>query len=501
MSTSAAAAPGHSPALATGGSDTGFVRLTVAAPDRRIDVALPEDVPVATLLPEVQRLSVRSPEEGAPVGHHVVRTDGTVLDASRSLLAQQVLDGEVLSLRPFSESLPPAVFDDVSDAVAAAVTRDRTLWNDRMMRTSGLVGGVTVLALMGVLLWFADPVGHDMHGLPGIVAAVTAVLLLALAPVRARIYDDSGAATALGLAALPHAMIAGSGLLPLQEGHGVGRLQFLLACVALLVAASALVASLPGSDSAFIAAAVAGGAGTLATFVVVLGDFDALSGAAVSVPVALGAVAFLPGLSSRFARLPIGYAPPRPGQDTAGAGDGLGDDPFAPVEPGPVDAERIAVRARRGHEVLLGLVGGFSAVVVAAAAVLGFAGNGWAQALALAAGLAMLMRARLFRYTAQVSCAVVAGLGAIVFLVLGVALGTAPGEAGTLDVRTLWVAAALAAGAAALIAIGLTVPRTGVTPFWGRLLDLTEGLVLLSLTPLALAVLDVYSAARSMTSG
>ena len=39
-----------------------------------------------------------------------------------------------------------------------------------------------------------------------------------------------------------------------------------------------------------------------------------------------------------------------------------------------------------------------------------------------------------------------------------------------------------------------------MSPFWGRLLDLAESLVLLALVPLCLAVLDVYDAARSLTS-
>ncbi|MFC7916610.1 hypothetical protein, partial [Streptomyces sp. NPDC057386] len=30
--------------------------------------------------------------------------------------AQRILDGELLTLRPFAESLPPAVLDDVSEA-------------------------------------------------------------------------------------------------------------------------------------------------------------------------------------------------------------------------------------------------------------------------------------------------------------------------------------------------------------------------------------------------
>ncbi|TWV32456.1 type VII secretion integral membrane protein EccD, partial [Streptomyces misionensis] len=56
------------------------------------------------------------------------------------------------------------------------------------------------------------------------------------------------------------------------------------------------------------------------------------------------------------------------------------------------------------------------------------------------------------------------------------------------------------AGAALVAALGLIVPRRGLSPFWGRFLEIVEGFVLLTLVPLALAVFDVYAAARAMTS-
>ncbi|KIF04094.1 hypothetical protein PL81_20665, partial [Streptomyces sp. RSD-27] len=74
----------------------------------------------------------------------------------------------------------------------------------------------------------------------------------------------------------------------------------------------------------------------------------------------------------------------------------------------------------------------------------------------------------------------------------------APGPAGP-GPRTVWLSAAVAAGAALLAGISLVIPRTGLSPFWGRLLDLAEAAVLLALVPLALAVLDVYGRARSLT--
>jgi type VII secretion integral membrane protein EccD len=485
------------------GDGTGFCRVTIVAPDSRIDVALPEDIPVADIYPEILRLSAQTPGEGAPVGYHLVRRDGTVLDSSRSFIAQRIHDGEVLSLRPFAESLPPAVFDDVSDAVASAVTRDRKLWGDGLLRGAGLVGSGVLFVLMAFVLWYADPVGHDMHSLPGILAGVAGVMLVALAAVRARVYDDRASAIALGLGAMPHVMIAGSGILPLAANEGVGRLQFLLGCVAVLIASVVLIAVTPHGDGPFVSVAFTAVIGTLMTFIASITDIRPVEVASICIPVAVGTVAFLPSLSARFARLPIGYEAP----DTSMVSYDTDPD-AAPETRGPVDAERIAAQARRGHEMLVGLVGGCAGVVVASSAVLGFSDSGWGQLLALAAGLAMLLRARLFRYTSQVSCSLVAGIAAMALLVLGLSLDppasilreVAAGETAALDVRTIWLTASIAGAAALITAISLIVPSKGVTPFWARFLEIFEAFVLLSLLPLCLAVMDVYSAARSMTS-
>ncbi|MFF3553376.1 type VII secretion integral membrane protein EccD [Streptomyces tsukubensis] len=499
MVTSAAAhGPGQPGPVAPSSSGTGFCRVTVVAPDGRVDVALPEDIAVADLYPEILRLSGQSPEPGGPVGYHLVRRDGTVLDSARSLGTQRILDGELLSLRPFAESLPPAVFDDVSDAVATAVAKDRTLWSDALMRGAGLFCGSVLLLLLAFVLWTSDP-RNDMHGLPGVLAGVAALLLLALAGIRARVYDDRASAVALGLGAMANAGIGGSGLLPPADGQGIGKLQFLLACAAVLVVAVILTIVAPGGDGPFVAFVFAAVIGVLATFVAILQELTPVETAAMCAPLAVGALAFLPGLSTRFARLPIGFDPPR-----TTVGDYGSDDEPA----GPVDGDRIAARARRGHELLVGLVGGCALVTVGAGAVLGFSDNVWGQLLALATGIAMLMRAHLFRYTAQVGCALAAGLGCLVLLGLGLAINPPAelmldafrGDTTALDIRTVWLAAAVAGVAALIIAIGLIVPRTGVTPFWGRFLEIAETFVLLTLLPLCLAVFDVYHSIRALTS-
>ncbi|GAA1237007.1 type VII secretion integral membrane protein EccD [Streptomyces sp. NBC_01474] len=503
MTASASATAGATGGAGTGapsgaGTGLGFCRVTIVAPDSRIDVALPDDVPVADLNPEILRLSQQSPAEGAPVGYHLVRRDGTVLDSARSFAAQRILDGELLTLRPFSESLPPAVFDDVSEAVASAVTRDRTLWNGDLTRGAGLIGGGVLPALLAFVTWTAEP-HHDMNSLQGVLAAVAGLLLVVLACVRARVYDDRGSAVALGLGALPNVAVAGSGLLPLADHQGIGRLQFLLACTAVLLASVVLTLVSPGGDGPFVAFVFASAIGVLTTFIAILTDLTAVETAGLCAPLSVGALAFLPGLSMRFARLPIGFEPP-----SMARGE-YGNDP---ANQEPVEADRIAAQARRGHELLVGLVGGCALVSVGAAAVLGFSHDVWGQLLAFATGVAMLMRAQLFRYTAQVGPLLAAGLAALVLLGLGLSLHPPldylddffrKGDHTAINIRTVWLVAVIAVATALITSIGLITPRRGVSPFWGRFMEIAETFVLLTLVPLTLAVFDVYAQARAMT--
>ncbi|MET9966697.1 type VII secretion integral membrane protein EccD [Streptomyces sp. NPDC006356] len=477
--------------------------MIVAAPDSRIDVALPDDIPLAHLYPEILRLSGQSPAPGAPVGYHLVRRDGTVLDEARSLAAQRVVDGDFLLLRPFSDSLPPAVFDDVSHATASAVTRHRALWSDELLRGAGLFGGCVLLMLLAFVAWSSD-VRHDMNGLPGIVAAVSGVVLLAIAAVRARVYGDRGSSVAFGTGALANLGVAGSGLVALSAGEGIGRLQFLLACAAVLVGSVVLVILTPSGDSPFVAFAFASAIAMLVTFVSILTDMRPAETAALCSPLALGALAFLPGLATRFARLPVGFDPPR-----TAVGSGYDDSDADDAEVSAViDAERIAAQARRGHELLLGLVGGCALVATGAAAVLGFTDDLWAQLLALATGLALLMRAHLFRHTVQVGCTLAAGLASLVLLGLGLSLNpprsmvlqALRGDETALDMRLVWLAVTVAVVAGTIAAIALVVPTKGVTPFWGRFLEIAETFVLLTLLPLCLAVFGAYQQMRSLSS-
>ncbi|MCZ9340572.1 EsaB/YukD family protein, partial [Streptomyces sp. TRM76130] len=100
--------------------------LTVRAPRRTIDLAVPSDVPVADLLPTVLRYAGEGVEETGldHDGWILQRLGGRPLDEEATLASLGLTDGEALHLRPRTEALPEVRLDDLVDGIAS-VTRDR----------------------------------------------------------------------------------------------------------------------------------------------------------------------------------------------------------------------------------------------------------------------------------------------------------------------------------------------------------------------------------------
>ena len=98
----------------------GLARVTISAPQRRVDVALPEHVPLAELLPEVLRHAGEGlADDGEQHGGWVLRrTDGVALATAQGSVAQGVRDGEVLHLVPPTSEWPELEYDDVVEAIA-----------------------------------------------------------------------------------------------------------------------------------------------------------------------------------------------------------------------------------------------------------------------------------------------------------------------------------------------------------------------------------------------
>ena len=121
----------------------GLARVTISAPQRRVDVALPEHVPLAELLPEVLRHAGEGlADDGEKHGGWLLRrTDGVALATAQGLFPQGVRDGEVLHLVPARDDWPELEYDDVVEAIAEGARRRGTVWTPASTRTATLLAG------------------------------------------------------------------------------------------------------------------------------------------------------------------------------------------------------------------------------------------------------------------------------------------------------------------------------------------------------------------------
>src|ERR1700759_1353209 len=118
----------------------GLPRVTNNAPARRVDVALPEHVPLAELLPEVLKHAGEGlADDGEKHGGWVLRrTDGIALATAQGLFAQGVRDGEVLHLVPARDEWPELEYDDVVGGIAEGARRRGSAWTPASPRGAAL---------------------------------------------------------------------------------------------------------------------------------------------------------------------------------------------------------------------------------------------------------------------------------------------------------------------------------------------------------------------------
>ena len=95
-------------------------RVTVISPRRRVDLALPAHVPFADLFPGIALHAGldRAAVAEAPEGWALQRLGQPPFEPPSTPAQAGVADGELLYLRPWSRSLPPAVSDDIADEIA-----------------------------------------------------------------------------------------------------------------------------------------------------------------------------------------------------------------------------------------------------------------------------------------------------------------------------------------------------------------------------------------------
>ncbi|WP_262282684.1 type VII secretion integral membrane protein EccD [Micromonospora sp. MA102] len=461
---------------------SGLARVTISAPRRRVDVALPEQVPLAELLPEVLRHAGEGlADDGERHGGWVLRrTDGAVLATAQALLPQGVRDGEVLHLVPARAQWPELEYDDVIEAIADGARRRGAAWSPRATRAAALAGAGVPLAV-GLLAVLAAGAGPG-SGWP--VAAAVALLLVLAATAASRAYGDGPVGATLGGYALPWAAAAGA----LAVGSGdpagpfrplpwVGAPELLAGSVALLLVSVLGLLGVASRSRVFLAGATTGAAGAAAG----LGGLflDPAGTAAVLLCALVFALGGLPLLAIRLGKVPL---PPVTLPAPAGDPPGVRDLP---------DRARVHAAVARTEEMLTGMLLGHAVLAVAATAVLVTTGGLAGRLLAAVGCGVLLLRSRLFVAVRHRVPAVAAGLAG--YALLGAVLADRAGPAGRLALTVGGLALALVA-----VAAGATYARRPVSPYLGRLADLTDTALVVAVVPVACAVLDLYDRARGL---
>jgi type VII secretion integral membrane protein EccD len=492
---------------------TDSCRITVIGPRRRVDIAIPAQVPFADLFPVIARYAGldRAAVAQAPGGWVLQRLGQPPFEPAATPVQVGLLDGELVYLRPREAELPAIRCDDIADAIAG-VHEGPDRWGPADIRPVTFGAGLALLLAGVAAIMTAGP----PWTLPAAAAAAMAVLLAAAAFAAARAWDQVGAAAVLGWAALPYAFAAGltapAGRLPLTHAAPLGLLAGFAAMT--LTATLTAIFAAPGaagtrmagpgaagpgaagpraagvaaSRPAFSGAAVASGAGFAAAWLA-----DAIrslppAGAALMVVIpALALTPLIPAFAIRLARLPLPQVPANPAdlREVAAVGSEV--------------AERAAVADTfvTAGASALGLLGAGAEIV------LGRAG-GWLPLLAGAVlACVLVLRARIFRGRAQRLWLMIPGYASLAWLAVGplTTTTTAAGTAGAsrgVPAAHLALLGLLAAGAAIVIGAGSWLPAHRPSPFWGRAADVADTAAIIAMIPLALAVAGVLGYLRGL---
>jgi len=243
------------------------------------------------------------------------------------------------------------------------------------------------------------------------------------------------------------------------------------------VLAVASIAMLGAGITPFVASATAAALGALTFLIAILVHRPGAGIAAGAAAVALGGISALPRLTIHLSRLPMPQVP-------SNAKD-LREDP------GLSDHAAIERRVGLAHEYLTGMIVG-SGAVAAIGAVLAAAGGVLGIVLAAVVAAVLLLRARSYANGNQAIALLVSGIVTVGGLLAGLLVTTRQPS-----VLLAGVAGLLVLATAALFT-GVVVPRLRLSPVLRRAVDVVEAVLIASVLPLALGVLDLYRTVRAL---
>ncbi|MDT0318818.1 type VII secretion integral membrane protein EccD [Streptomyces millisiae] len=449
-----------------------FVRVGVAGPTGRADLAVPATVPLARLMPALLRHAGQEPGPDGGVRHGgwvLRRADGTRLDTAGTLAGQHVREGDLLFVGHGTDDATAPLYDDVVEVIGRDAVR--AAWpTAATRRVTGALATGAVLTGCGAL----DAAPGPLSGWLGL---ATALFALVVGVLMSRAFADPPAGVLAVVLAAPPAMLGAVRLLGGEPGilSGGTAGQLLLACGVLALVGAVGPLLVEGGDGTFAALVVAGPLAATGALVCAVWDVPPASAAAVAAPLALALTTLWPTLAVRLARIPAPQI-------------------AATVEelealPSQLDHDRLRARIGAARRLLLGMLTGSHLVAGAGACVLFASNRLWPGVLGAVLVLLTLMRARLFREPAQVAVPLATALlatgGAAFASVTGHFGERAPMLGVVLPVALL---TALVTGA-----VGVLAGRTPLNPRLARAIDVLETTLLLSVVPLCLAVCDVYS--------
>jgi len=106
-----------------------FVRTTLVHEDKKADLLLPSNLPVAELLPSIARRFLTVTPRRAIQGFVLTMSNGATIDPGLTFAAQGVKNGTLLILGPRVRETEKK-YDDVIEAVADVVNESNKPWTE-----------------------------------------------------------------------------------------------------------------------------------------------------------------------------------------------------------------------------------------------------------------------------------------------------------------------------------------------------------------------------------
>ncbi|KMV22067.1 type VII secretion integral membrane protein EccD [Mycobacterium heckeshornense] len=485
------------------------VRLTRVAvfvgDDTEIDYVLPAGVALIAVVEDlISRINELLRHKGRPLldadkTYRLCRADARPLDPQKSLDESGVLDGDALWLLPAeaSEKFEP-VTENVSTAIARAAEQQFSrVDHDTARRVAGwLCAGLIAWGeLILVRLWW-----HGGGWAPAAVSWAIAAALIVAAWMAARSRDGQWRAASDGLAwtaLIPLAAAAVVSIPGKPSGwHAVAAIAAALAWVVVLVV-------LTDRHHCAVAALLTGGVFAAAAMLVAASGWQVRPErvAVVALLAVLVIVTFATNIGVIGSGVPGPWFPSVTGAGVFETVPGSPRDTVSPVFPaGTETPEQIAAWARRGNNIVTGVLLGAGVVEVAAAryAVVPSQPGGWKfLVFTLAIAAILLLRGRSFVDRWQSVTLTVASVAAVA-VVIGryAAASTPPAMATTL------ICTAAVIGLVVLALVGaLVVPHAKISAPVRRAVEVSEYVLLVFVVPWAAWLLNLYSVARNLVSG